>query len=51
MLYRLLRPFLFSLDPETAHRLTLKSADLFGGLLGAKVPARPMRAMGLDFPN
>ena len=46
-----LRPLLFSLDPETAHRLTLKSADLFGGLLGTTVPARPVRAMGLDFPN
>ena len=51
MLYSLLRPLLFSLDPETAHRLTLKSADLLGGLLGATVPARPVRAMGLDFPN
>src|SRR5471032_895156 len=51
MLYRLARPFLFSLDPETAHRLTLKSADLFGSLLGATLPARPVRAMGLDFPN
>ena len=51
MLYRLLRPLLFSLDPETAHRLTLKSVDLFGGLLGTAVPARPVRAMGLNFPN
>jgi len=51
MLYRLARPLLFSLDPETAHRLTLKSADLFGSLLGATLPARPVRAMGLDFPN
>ena len=51
MLYSLLRPLLFSLDPETAHRLTLKSADLLGGLLGATVPARPVRVMGLEFPN
>lgn len=51
MLYSLARPFLFSLDPETAHRFTLKSADLLGGLLGKPVPARPVRAMGLDFPN
>ncbi len=51
MLYRLLRPLLFSLDPETAHRLTLKSADWFAGLLGASIPARPVRVMGIDFPN
>ena len=51
MLYSLARPLLFSLDPETAHRFTLKSADLLGSLLGKPVPARPVRAMGLDFPN
>ena len=51
MLYSLARPLLFSLDPETAHRFTLKGADLLGGLLGKPVPARPVRAMGLDFPN
>jgi dihydroorotate dehydrogenase len=51
MLYRLARPFLFSLDPETAHRLTLKSADLFSGLLGMTLPVRPVHAMGLEFPN
>jgi dihydroorotate dehydrogenase len=46
-LYRLARPFLFSLDPETAHRLGLR--------LAALVPPRrfhaPVRAMGMDFPN
>lgn len=51
MLYSLARPLLFSLDPETAHRFTLKGADLLGGLLGKPVPARPVRAMGVDFPN
>ena len=51
MLYRLLRPLLFSLDPEAAHRLTLKSADLFAELVGGAVPADPARVMGLDFPN
>jgi dihydroorotate dehydrogenase len=51
MLYSLARPLLFSLDPETAHRFTLKTADLLGGLLGTAVPARPVRAMGLEFPN
>jgi dihydroorotate dehydrogenase len=46
-LYRLARPFLFSLDPETAHRLGLR--------LAALAPRRefhcPVRAMGLEFPN
>jgi len=46
--YRLARPLLFSLDPETAHRATL-------GLLD-KSPfsrsfSRPVSAMGLLFPN
>ena len=51
MLYPLLRPLLFLLDPETAHRLTLKTADLVGGLIGTQVASRPLRVMGLDFPN
>ncbi len=51
MLYRLLRPLLFTLDPETAHRLTLKVADSFAGLIAAAVPANPVRVMGIGFPN
>lgn len=51
MLYRLLRPFLFSLDPETAHHLTLRSADAFASLLGTRVVSKPARVMGIDFPN
>jgi len=51
MMYSLVRPLLFSLDPETAHALTLKSADLFGRLLGTAIPPHPVRLMGLDFPN
>ena len=51
MLYRLLRPLLFSLDPETAHRLTLRSADCFGAMLGTRIPPDPARVMGIDFPN
>jgi dihydroorotate dehydrogenase len=46
-LYGLARPFLFSLDPEDAHRLALR-------LAGLVVPRRfdcPVRAMGLEFPN
>lgn len=51
MLYRLLRPLLFSLDPETAHHVTLKGADLFSGLIRQRVPPHPVTVMGLDFPN
>jgi dihydroorotate dehydrogenase len=51
MLYRILRPLLFSLDPETAHRLTLRSADAFAGLLGARAVSKPVTAMGIEFPN
>jgi len=54
MLYALVRPLLFALDAETAHGLTLALADapLRLGLLRApRVPALPVRAMGLEFPN
>ncbi|MGE5638731.1 MAG: quinone-dependent dihydroorotate dehydrogenase [Clostridia bacterium] len=52
-LYRLARPFLFALDPETAHRLTLGLADAFSPLLFQKRSSfeNPVRAMGLEFPN
>lgn len=49
-LYRLARPFLFSLDAENAHQLALKSAAL-AALVAPPVPASPVRAMGLEFPN
>lgn len=47
-LYGLARPLLFSLDPETAHGLTLKLLDFspFSSVL-----SHPVRVMGLDFPN
>src|SRR5687768_13646055 len=49
MLYALARPLLFSLDPEVAHRVTLRLADFFP--FHATVPAAPVKAMGLEFPN
>jgi dihydroorotate dehydrogenase len=45
--YGLARPFLFALDPETAHRLGLRLA----GLLLPRELRCPVRAMGLEFPN
>jgi dihydroorotate dehydrogenase len=46
-LYGLARPFLFSLDPEEAHRLALRLA----GLVVPRKFDSPVRAMGLEFPN
>ncbi|MEO8767475.1 MAG: quinone-dependent dihydroorotate dehydrogenase [Nitrosospira sp.] len=54
MLYSLLRPLLFSLDPETAHRVTfnvLENAHRFGLLTGGPITCQSRSAMGLDFPN
>jgi dihydroorotate dehydrogenase len=48
--YALARPLLFSLEPETAHRLTLKLLDS-GLLLFPRVPPCSVPAMGLHFPN
>jgi dihydroorotate dehydrogenase len=50
--YDLVRPFLFSVDPEVAHRLALKA--LGAGLHPRperKHPALSRRLLGLDFPN
>jgi dihydroorotate dehydrogenase len=49
-LYGLARPLLFSLDPETAHRATLRLLNS-GLLLFPRIPPLPVPAMGLHFPN
>lgn len=54
MLYSLLRPLLFSLDPETAHRLTfnaIEKAHRLGLLTGGPIACQARSVMGLDFPN
>jgi dihydroorotate dehydrogenase len=56
MLYPLFRPLLFALDPETAHDLTLAALDAAASLgvaqLAAhRLPASPVEAMGIRFPN
>lgn len=54
MLYALARPLLFALDPETAHLLTLALADAplrLGLLRCPRVPANPVRVMGIEFAN
>ena len=55
-IYPLLRPLLFSLNPETAHNVTLsllKLADLTGlsALSAAQSTDKPIKVMGLDFKN
>jgi dihydroorotate dehydrogenase len=55
LLYQLAKPFLFRLDPETAHDLTLKSLGFAKrlGLLPTKqfIAKQSANAMGLEFPN
>ena len=54
--YALTRPFLFRLDPETAHELTMNSLALSQGTLlaqaycGGRV-SDPIQLAGLTFPN
>jgi dihydroorotate dehydrogenase len=55
-LYPLLRPLLFSLDPETAHEVTLKlmNAAYVSGLSKLVYPEishKPTKVMGLNFKN
>ena len=56
MLYPLFRPLLFALDPETAHDLTLAALDAAASLgvarlAAPRLPASPVEAMGIRFPN
>jgi len=57
MLYCLVRPLLFSLDPETAHDLTIQGLARAArtGLVSLAVPkiapCAPRTVMGLSFPN
>lgn len=51
--YPLLRPLLFNLPPEKAHQATLCSLDQAArlGLVKQSLPADPVTAMGIRFPN
>lgn len=53
MLYALARPLLFSLQPDTAHRLTMWGMRHFGSCLPSTrlQSAAPVELMGLKFPN
>jgi len=54
-LYSLVRPFLFRLDPETAHKVTLSLLAAAHRLTGNKTlsppSGKPVKVMGLEFPN
>ena len=58
-MYSVLRPLLFQINPERAHRLSLNLIRLAGsmaplrGLLRTvySVPSKPVKAFGLTFPN
>jgi dihydroorotate dehydrogenase len=54
-LYALARPLLFSLDPETAHHVTLKALKRAAACGLTKVLGHPQpdprKVMGIDFPN
>jgi dihydroorotate dehydrogenase len=57
--YNLIRPYLFRLDPERAHELTLNALSFAGNFLLSRkmleliyaVPAKPVQAFGLTFKN
>ncbi|MDP2793151.1 MAG: quinone-dependent dihydroorotate dehydrogenase [Sulfurisoma sp.] len=53
--YCLLKPFVFALDPETAHELSIAGMKALGrsGIIPAArpLPGRQVTVMGLDFPN
>ena len=51
--YRLIRPFVFALDPEVAHGISIAGLRVLGELAGPgkPLPGKPVRVMGLDFPN
>jgi len=53
MFYDLIRPLLFSFDPETAHEAAITSLHAAGRLLpiGRPHAATPVEVMGLAFPN
>ncbi len=51
MLYSLLRPLFFSLDPETAHKVALEALKIIAPVLPAAKNQQPKTVMGLTFKN
>jgi len=53
-MYRHIRPFLFLLNPELAHHISMKGLKLacfFGLIRGNNISSKPIMIMGLKFPN
>ncbi|AHE98404.1 quinone-dependent dihydroorotate dehydrogenase [Thioalkalivibrio paradoxus] len=53
-MYRLIRPLLFAMSPETAHRVSFAALDVAARLHlvpGGVLNANPVQVMGLEFPN
>ncbi len=51
MLYSLVKPVFFALDPELAHDISMKMLQLFHPLVPRRHVGKAVRVMGLDFPN
>ncbi len=56
MLYSLLRPIVFQMDPEKAHHFSLnimRRLNNLGlaGLIKPNIPCQPTTVMGIEFPN
>jgi dihydroorotate dehydrogenase len=50
-LYPAIRPALFAIDPERAHRLALEALKAWGRLPRRSLPGEPVELLGLRFPN
>ncbi len=53
-MYRYIRSFLFLLNPELAHHISMKGLRLacfFGLIRGKNISSKPIMIMGLKFPN
>lgn len=51
MLYSLVKPILFALDPEQAHDISLDMLQLLHPLLPRRRVEKPVTVMGIEFPN
>lgn len=50
-MYSLIRPLLFTLDPERAHALTLSALHYLPPICCPKLPEKPVHALGLTFAH
>jgi len=51
MLYSLVKPLLFAVEPELAHDISLEMLQQFHRLIPRRRIDKPTRVMGLEFPN